>query len=1686
MRTKKLSVRRHQRTSGRLERARAAALLHRAAFEPLEGRQLFSTITPGYPQISTDQTGTINYTYNATTSTGSYDLSATPFTYRQSATSGQNLILGTRAFQIHFKTDASGNVIGGVLGADFYVNGTIDTNNNFVADPGEPTGNLISGEIVEFNYQDAGTTDLYSFRFIPTGGYLFPSYTGQDIGVSMTSENSTFNGNFTQNFTGKVKAIVGPISPLDRTAVVTTTIHDSTGSITTAVLGESVYDTTSLTPSLPTIIPTGSVTYNFYSTLSPVYGVTPTISSETVTLNSDGSVPASSFTAPLGAGSYAYIAVYSGDAIYPQSVGAPEPLTINKGTLALTTDIHDAATGGAPTSTIGESVYDTYTLSGDQPFAFTGTVVYTFNTNPAGSGAQSVVEGPLGAGNYVFQAFSTGDSNYDIIPAAPEPLSINQASPAINTVAGNTVVIGSGDKLTDTAMLSGGYSPTGTITFTLTLNGNVVVDIETVSVNGNDTYSTPTGYLPTTAGSYLWSATYSGDVNNLSASDNSQNESETVTPAGPSISTTPGGTVTPGGQSISGTKYNDLTGNGFSSDDTPLAGVTINLYRESNSSSGLQTGSHGDVLVGTAVTAADGTYSIPVTSAGTYYTQEVVPTGYVQTGGGPNGTAGNTYYTTTVTAGHAYAGEDFDDFMIPTCMPINICYTVKHGYRTYTYSSLDGNTSPGDTVTVTFTVPSGMNDQLTLVSYYAPSSSWSDSTANQQLIYQQQTGIFTPGTHSLTVTIPNSYYQIDFVCGKAIDQFEPNQNGNAYGPDSSLITYHNENRFIDSDSGGSSVGNLNNQSPNVPSITSSIVATTPLTDTATLTGGVNPTGTITFYLFAPGVTPNGNYSNNIYTDVVPVNGNGTYSVANSGNHPGGYIASTAGTYQWVAVYGGDNNNAPITSPYGSEPEVVAYGAPAINTTPGNTVTIGSGSKLSDTAVLSGAYNPSGTITFTLFSPSNVAVYTDVVSVNGNGTYTTSAGNNPGGYLPTGVGTYQWVASYSGDTYNASVSGAVGDEPEVVNTTSPNLITTASLKAGCTSVIGSAIPEDSAVLSGSYNGTGTITFKLKAPNGSIVDTETVAVHGNGTYSTSNTAVATQTGTYTWTASYSGDTLNGAATDQGGSAEQITIIANTSISGTKYLDITGNGFSSDDTGLGGVTIQLYVDKNNSGAYNTGDTLYASVTTTSDGSYSFSNLPAGHYLVKEVVPTGYVRTGPALTDTYAVTVSTGDTKTGYDFDNAETCDLSDFCNVYYIINGHTKVTDLRGQTHQGDTVTAYFTYRGSENNHPVTLVSYDAPTATFDANNAYLQQIYQSKTILAQTGKSYSITVVIPDCYYQVDFVCGYAIDTFGPANSNIFFSPQNRLISADNGGTTACFCGTSSISGTVFADANNDGDIDANESGIKNVIVTLTGVNDLGQTVYATDTTDSDGFYQFTGLRDGKYTVTETQPTAYKDGKDSLGTVDGNTDGTLGNDVFSNVLISGGNQTGINYNFGEINNTPTAPSLDCNMTATIGFWQNKNGQALIKCLNGSSNSTKLGNWLASSFPNLFGNTNGCAANLSGKTNSSVASAFITLFNSRGTKIEAQIMATALSVYVTDSDLAGGTYARSYGFTVNTSGTGAATFNVGSDGSAIGLTNNKSYTIAQILAAANSSDILDASSSKQTAAADLFDNINNTGDI
>jgi hypothetical protein len=140
---------------------------------------------------------------------------------------------------------------------------------------------------------------------------------------------------------------------------------------------------------------------------------------------------------------------------------------------------------------------------------------------------------------------------------------------------------------------------------------------------------------------------------------------------------------------------------------------------------------------------------------------------------------------------------------------------------------------------------------------------------------------------------------------------------------------------------------------------------------------------------------------------------------------------------------------------------------------------------------------------------------------------------------------------------------------------------------------------------------------------------------------------------------------------------------------------------------------------------------------------------------------------------------------------------------------------------------------------------------------------------------------------------------------------------------------SLSGTVFADFNDDGQVDFGEAGIGGVSVHLTGTDDLGHAVDRTLPPDGDGAYVFLKLRPGNYRITEAQPAGYAQGTDSVGTAGGSLAAA---DQFSVPL--GVEVNGENYNFGE-QPSGTGP-VQRGQTAGIGFWNNKNGQALIKAL------------------------------------------------------------------------------------------------------------------------------------------------------
>jgi hypothetical protein len=359
--------------------------------------------------------------------------------------------------------------------------------------------------------------------------------------------------------------------------------------------------------------------------------------------------------------------------------------------------------------------------------------------------------------------------------------------------------------------------------------------------------------------------------------------------------------------------------------------------------------------------------------------------------------------------------------------------------------------------------------------------------------------------------------------------------------------------------------------------------------------------------------------------------------------------------------------------------------------------------------------------------------------------------------------------------------------------------------------------------------------------------------------------------------------------------------------------------------------------------------------------------------------------------------------------------------------------------------------------------ATLTLFDSSDAFVG------TVDTAADGSYILDVNLRPGTYQIVQTqpSGYldGSETAGSLGGTVQDGQDNNAIvdvtvtagSADGVGYNFAEIRPSRIQGLVWEDGNNNGLVDMGERAVEGVQITLTGTDDRGAAVDRVMATDLQGIYEFLDLRPGLYTVTEQQPLGYVDGIDTLGTISGVPVGNATvDDVFSELALTPGSDA-INYNFGERN--AGGEAVQAGQTATIGFWQNKNGQKLITSLNGSPEATALADWLAREFPNMYGH-------LAGKTNADVASYYRSLFKRNAKtalgggppKLDAQVMALALAAYVTNQHLAGSA-AEAYGFLVTEYGVGASTFDVGDQNrEAFGLseTDNTMMTIFAILRA------------------------------
>ncbi len=299
-----------------------------------------------------------------------------------------------------------------------------------------------------------------------------------------------------------------------------------------------------------------------------------------------------------------------------------------------------------------------------------------------------------------------------------------------------------------------------------------------------------------------------------------------------------------------------------------------------------------------------------------------------------------------------------------------------------------------------------------------------------------------------------------------------------------------------------------------------------------------------------------------------------------------------------------------------------------------------------------------------------------------------------------------------------------------------------------------------------------------------------------------------------------------------------------------------------------------------------VVATTYTDKLGEYSFTGLRPGNYRVYEHQPSQYFD-GDERVGSLGGTLAANDLIGGIALTSGANGIHYDFCEEL--------PASLSGRVsahHDGE----------CDFDHPeillagVTIELRDGAgkvvaTTTTDANGEYHFNGLQ--------GGTYTVHEIQPADYYDGDERVGSEGGELDGNDSivNIGLEPGANGMHYD-------FCEHIGVmlSGNVYHDRSDDGNFDRGaEEGIGGVLLKLLDAdgNDTGLRA----TTDAQGFYKFTNLAAGKYTVVEVQPSGWLDGKDTPGNLGGVAAVSPPGDVLSQIMINWG-EMGTEYNFGEL--------------------------------------------------------------------------------------------------------------------------------------------------------------------------------------
>lgn len=507
-------------------------------------------------------------------------------------------------------------------------------------------------------------------------------------------------------------------------------------------------------------------------------------------------------------------------------------------------------------------------------------------------------------------------------------------------------------------------------------------------------------------------------------------------------------------------------------------------------------------------------------------------------------------------------------------------------------------------------------------------------------------------------------------------------------------------------------------------------------------------------------------------------------------------------------------------------------------------------------------------TGTFFDPGVGKTHTALIAWGDGTTSVGTVVETNGWGTVTGSHTYAEEGTYTITltvTDNHGASGSLGATAAIANAT-PVVVTASSLSGN---------EGQSLAFAGTFSDAGT------------ADTHTAVIHwGDGTTSNGTVSESNGQGTVTATHTYADNgsyTITLTVTDDGGASSSLGAAASIS-------NVAPVLTASNLTGNEGQALTFTGTFSDPG---TADTHTATINwgdgTTSNGTVSESN---GQGTV-------------TATHTYADNGSYTITLTVTDDDGAS-ASLGVTASIANVAPTLTPSSDISVNAQQSVTATlATFTDPG--------FTSAAAGTQeTFTASINWGDGTLTSGTVQVTQGSAGVLTIgsVSGTHTYQQDG--NYTVTV--------------TVTDDDNGSSSATLTAhvqnsTSSLSGKVYVDANQDGVRESGESGLAGVTITLTGTDVNNASVNRTTVSTSDGSYQFTGLIAGTYAIAETPPAAYLAGQTSIGTVNGTRDGHLGplaNQV-TGIVLSGGSN-GVGYDFGAITPSGGTSSITSNFNGT----------------------------------------------------------------------------------------------------------------------------------------------------------------------